>query len=89
MEKFIKKNNYILGKTFDLFFSLNLSLFFIKTFRGFCVIKLPAFFLFKKVDGYLAFLFLQFYFFKSLLHHFIVFYNKLFCLYYSKLKLKG
>jgi hypothetical protein len=89
MLKFMKKNNYILGKTFDLFFSLNLSLFFIKTFRGFFVVKLPAFFLFKKVEGYLALLFVQFNFFKSLLLHFIVFYNKLFCLYYSKLKLKG
>jgi hypothetical protein len=83
------KNCFFLDKTFDIYFSLNLSVLFIKTFRGFSVVKLPPFYLFKNFHCNYAFMLLSFYFFKSLKSHFIVFYSKLICLYYSKLKLKG
>jgi hypothetical protein len=85
----LKKNVFVLGHAFDIAFSLSFSSLFIKASRGFYVVKLPSFFLFKKAFCYLGFFFFRFCFFKTLLSNFVVFYSKLYCLYYSKLKLKG
>lgn len=85
----IKKNIYILNKNFDFWFSLKTSEIFIKGYYGLLIFKLPSYYFFIKNNNLFSFLFLNRFFFISFLKHFFYKYNRLFLIYFIRLKIKG
>lgn len=78
-----------LSQKFDIFFSYNKSLLFLKGTLGVIIIKLPSYFFFKVDSNQISFLFLRNFFITSFFTQFMSAYKQLFLFNFIKLKIKG
>jgi len=85
----INKKLIVLSNNFDLYFSPQKCLFYIRGILGLLVVKLPSFFFFLYKKNYLSFVFLNRFFFMSVFKHFSYLYKRLFFFNYVKLKIRG
>ena len=84
-----KKKIYILNKHFDFLFNLKKSLIIIKGYYGLLTLKLPSYYFYLCNHNIHSFLFLNRFFFISFVKHFFYKYNRLFLIYFIRLKIKG
>lgn len=89
MYKNINKKNYILNTHFDLFFSSNTSILYIKGLYGIVLYKLPSFYLYNFNKKKLILLFINKFLFFSLIRHFFVLYKRLYYIFSIRLKIRG
>lgn len=83
-------NKYLkLSNDFDFFFLEKKSLIYIKGKVGIVMLKLPSFYFLIYIKGKISFLFINYFFFKSVLKHFLHFYNRLFFFHFVKIRVKG
>lgn len=78
-----------LSQKFDIFFSYNKSLLFLKGVLGVITIKLPSFFFYKIDNKKISFLFLRNFFITSFFAQFMLVYKQLFFFNFIKLRIKG
>jgi hypothetical protein len=80
---------YKFNKNFNYYFNLTYNLIVITMNFRFYLFKLPSIFFFKQNINNYKFLFLKKFNYITFLKHLFNFYNRFFCFYYFKLKLKG
>jgi len=85
----VRKRLIQLSSGFNLFFSSQNSLLYLKGILGILIIKLPSYYFFLFESGLLSFLFLSRFFFISVSRHITYLYRRLFFFNYVKLKIKG
>ena len=85
----LKLDRFDLHSAFSFFFFSSKSLFFVRGFFGFFVFRLSSFFFFSKHLNNISFFFFTKYFFRSFLSHFFSVYNRLYSLFFFRLKLRG
>lgn len=78
-----------LSQKFDIFFSYNKSLLFLKGILGVVTIRLPSYFFYKVDSNNFSFLFLKNIFLASFFSQFISAYKQMFLFNFIKLKIKG
>jgi hypothetical protein len=84
-----RKKFYILNKSFDFWFNVKKSLVLIKGYYGIISLRLPSYYFIKNNNNLVSFLFLNRFFFMSFIKHFFYTYNRLFLIYFIRLKIKG
>jgi len=83
------KTTYCLFSNLDLFFCINLNLFFIKILNKLVIFKMPSKYFYKSNVNAISFLFTDKNLFMLFYNKFFLFYNKFFFLYFIRLRLKG
>lgn len=85
----VNKKLVNLSQKFDIFFSYNKSLLFLKGTLGVITIKMPSLLFYYKTQDKLSFIFLKNFFYSSFFSQFISSYKQLFLFNFIKLRIKG
>jgi len=83
------KKIYIFPAIFNLFFSVNLSILFIKGIFGIILIYMPSFYYVYNLGKNLKFLFISKFLYKCFVKHLFYYYNYVYYVYFIKLKIRG
>jgi hypothetical protein len=85
----VKNSIYKFSCSNNLFYSLKLSILFIKSIFGIILIYLPSFYYVKISNNLIYFIFLSKFFYRSFISHIFNYYNYVNFVYFIKLKIRG